>query len=425
MRKNYLWYNLFRLGITKTGLYFFYSKIEIIGQKNIPKNKPFILLPNHQNSFMDALLVCTHVPGYIFFLTRAGAFSTKFMNWFLRSLNMLPVYRVRDGLSSVTKNNEIFDFCVRSLEKRHPILVFPEANHDLRRRIRPLSKGFTRIAFDAEVQNNWQLDLQILPVGVNYSEHRRSRNRVSVVIEEPIPMQKYKELFEADERKAANSLKNEAAAAMKKTVMHVPNLDHYPLHQIVLTDLENDTRTYIQPEIANENVAKIDAHITSELAETARQVLEISNKYDISIKTIHGRKKPLIYLILLFPFYIFSWFNNIIPYLPVRKVINEKIKDHAFDASIKFLLGLILFPLFWWIIAGVLWISGVPNVYVLGYLVLSVFTSVFFKNSNLFLRGASMRARYKKMKETRPEDYKTFSKGLEILNEFRLKVLKE
>lgn len=67
MRKNYLWYNLFRLGITKTGLSLFYRKIEIVGRENIPKDKPFMILPNHQNSFMDALLVCTQMPGFIFF----------------------------------------------------------------------------------------------------------------------------------------------------------------------------------------------------------------------------------------------------------------------------------------------------------------------------------------------------------------------
>ncbi len=423
MRKNYLWYNLFRLGITKTGLSLFYRKIEIVGRENIPKDKPFMILPNHQNSFMDALVVCTQMPGFIFFLTRAGAFSTPFMNWFLRSLNMLPVYRVRDGLSSVTKNNEIFDQCVENLKKRHPILVFPEANHDLRRRVRPLSKGFTRIAFDAEAKNNWEMDLQMLPVGVNYEEHRRSRNKVRVVFGEPIPMKNYKEIFEQDERKAANQLKNDVSNGMKKTVMHVPNLDHYPAMQVVLTDLENDVSNYLNPDTANKNVAKVATVISEDEIEAGKNVVEISNAHDISVKTINGRKKPWILLILLSPLYLFSWVNNIIPYLPIRKMIRDKIKDKAFDASIKFVLGLALFPLFWILISLILLMSGVPALYIWIYLGLSVFTSIYFKTANTFLREATTKKRLEGLKKSHPDEYQSFINGLKTLNELRRKVL--
>lgn len=423
MRKNYLWYNLFRLGITKTGLHLFYRNIEIVGKKNIPKDKPFIILPNHQNSFMDALLVCSNMPGFIFFLTRAKAFSTPFMNWFLRSLNLLPVYRVRDGLSSVTKNNQIFDACVEYLGKGYPILVFPEANHDLRRRVRPLSKGFTRIAFDAEVKNNWEMDLQMVPVGVNYTEHRRSRNKVKVVWGEPIPMKNYKELFEQDERKAANKLKNDVASGMKKTVMHVPNLDHYPAMQVVLTELENEVDNYLDPEIVNERVEKVAAIISEDEIEAGKQIVEISNKHDISIKTINGRKKPWALLLLLSPLYLFSWVNNILPYQPVRKMIRDKIKDKAFDASIKFVMGLALFPLFWVAVSLVMWISGVPSIYIFGYLGLSAFTSIYYKTANIFLREALTKKRLQALKRDHPEEYKTFMDGLQKLNELRRKAL--
>jgi 1-acyl-sn-glycerol-3-phosphate acyltransferase len=423
MHKNYLWYQFWRYGITKTGLHFFYSNIEIEGKENIPKNKPVMVLPNHQNSFIDALLIVSHMPGFMFFLTRAGAFSTPFMNWFLRSLNMLPVYRVRDGLSSVTKNNEIFELCVKYLKKKFPVLVFPEANHDLRRRIRPLSKGFTRIAFDAEAQHDWKLDLQMLPVGVNYTEHRRSRNRVKVVFGKPIPMIKYREIYENDERKAANQLKKDVSDGMKKVVMHVPNLDHYPALQVVLTELENDVEKYITPEIVNERVKKVSEQLTPELIETGKKVVEISSKYDLSIKSIHGRKRPWLLWILMFPLYLFSWFNNILPYQPVKKIIREKIKDHAFDASIKFISGLALFPMFWGLVAIVLWLSPLPIEVVWGYLGLSVLTSVFFKNAILPFRVANNQKRLNQLEKENPDEYKSFMDGIKTLNEFRQKAL--
>lgn len=247
MRKNWLWYQFFRFPLVKSGLYFFYKKIIIEGKEHIPRNKPILFVPNHQNSFMDAFLVVVHTKPFTYFLTRAQAFNPPLLAKFLRSLNMLPVYRVRDGLSSVTKNNAIFDECIQYLKRNDAILIFPEANHDLKRRIRPLSKGFTRIAFDAEVQENWNMDLQIIPVGLNYTEHQRSRNAVKVVFGEPILMKQFQELYEKDERAAANALKKQVSDEMKKLVMHVPNLDHYPLSKIILDDLEDDPKNSLIP----------------------------------------------------------------------------------------------------------------------------------------------------------------------------------
>ncbi len=423
MRKNWLWYQTFRYLITKTGLYFFYKRIIIEGKHNIPKNKPLLFLPNHQNSFMDALLVATHANPYLYFLTRAKAFNPPLLGKFIRSLNMLPVYRVRDGLSSVTKNNAIFDECIRYLNRNDAILVFPEANHDLKRRIRPLSKGFTRIAFDAEVRSNWEMDLQVIPVGVNYTEHRRSRNDVKVVFGEPVLIKDFQELYEEDERNAANELKKQISDRMKKLVMHVQNLDHYPLNKILLDDLEDDPKQLIDPETANKNVEKIEAQANDTLYETAQKIYQIAEEHDFSIKSANGRKKPILALSLLSPLYLFSWINNVIPYQPVRKITTNLIKDHAFDASIKFILGLILFPLFWIFVSVILFLFNVPEMYIYGYIGLSMLTAIFFKNANLLVREAKEKSRLEEFRKSNPEGYQEFIDGIKTLNEFRSKVL--
>ena len=38
-------------------VHFFFGKVEIIGRENIPKNLPVIYSSNHQNAFMDALII--------------------------------------------------------------------------------------------------------------------------------------------------------------------------------------------------------------------------------------------------------------------------------------------------------------------------------------------------------------------------------
>lgn len=423
MRKNWLWYQFWRFIVVGFPLQFFYRKIKVEGRENVPRKTPILFLPNHQNSFMDAFLVVTSITNFVYFLTRAQAFNPPILGKFLRSLNMLPVYRVRDGISSVTKNKAIFDECIRYLKRNDAILIFPEANHNLKRRIRPLSKGFTRIAFDAEVRENWEMNLHVIPVGLNYSEHRRTRNSVKVVFGKPILMKQFKEQYENDEREAANSLKELVSKELQKLTMHVPNLDHYPLCKIILDDLEGEPKKLTDPGTVNNNIKIIEEKATPELYETAEKVYNLAEKQDFSIKTIHGRKKPKLAFTLFFPFYLFSWINNLIPYQAVRKIISKIIKDHAFDASIKFILGITVFPIFWVLISILMWLSGISPELISGYIGLSILTMPFFKRANLFLREMKERKKFSEFENSNPQEYSEFLKGIEILNEFRSKVL--
>ena len=383
MRKNYLFYQFFRVIITKWGLIFYYRKIRSIGREKIPKRTPVMFIPNHQNSFMDALLVVSTNWKYTFFLTRAQAFNTAFMRWFLENLNMLPVYRVRDGMSSVTKNNAIFERCIRMLKKNYAVLVFAEANHNLNRRIRPLSKGFTRIAFDAEQKNNWDLNLQIIPVGVNYTRHRESRNDVTVVYGDPIPMKQYQELFEQDKRKAANVLKNDVAKVMKQCTMHVQNAQHYFLHQVLLDDLADDRSHLVDPKKVRPLNEKLDQLASEEDYLAAQELLEIAEKQHIDLSRLQeyttDQQTPFWKRLLLSPFILLGFLNFRLAYIPVDKLIRNTIKDHAFDASIKFLVTAFLFPLSLSVISVALWVAGFSFNMLLIYWMASFFSLFGFK----------------------------------------------
>ncbi|MEQ9091092.1 MAG: lysophospholipid acyltransferase family protein [Balneola sp.] len=424
MRKNFLWYNFIRLGLVRTGLQFFYKKIHVVDKHKIPKGKPILLVPNHQNSFMDALLVTTTVFQTTSFLTRAKAFQSTFMNWFLRSLNLLPVYRVRDGMSEIQKNNEIFQTCVEYLTNGEAILVFAEANHDLKRRLRPFSKGFTRIAFDAEIKNDWNLDLYVQPVGVNYSDHQNSRNEVRVVFGDPIKVSDYRKEYEESERSAANSLKNQTSDNLKPLIMHVPKLDQYPLIKIALDEMEPDRAKLSHNEYMNALVQNAEKLQTPELISDAEHVLEVSEKNKLSIRTLSEVKLPMIKRVLLAPVYLLVWLNGIIPYQPARYIIKNKIQDKAFDVSIKFVLGLFLFPLFYLLVTCILLIIGVPAIWAWGYFLISLFTSTMFKRANELLRNLKEKKKIQQFRLSNPDIFNDLKAKLTRIAEFRKVVVK-
>lgn len=416
-----LWYELFRTVIVSPGLSFFYSRRILRGYDQLPKDKPILFVPNHQNSFMDALHVVTNCRHVIHFLTRAEAFNPPLMKRFLRSLNMLPVYRVRDGFSSIQKNEVIFEYCIRRLRKNEAVLIFAEANHDLKRRVRPFSKGFTRIAFGAASRNDWEMDLQVVPVGVNYDRHRKAATKVQVNFGEAIPVRNYRKLFEEDEKAAAQKLKEDTRMGLQKEVMHVNDLNEYPLHHILLDDMEKDRRKLIDPDIANKRVKKISDQADESLISRAKELLTVSKEAQFELIDLYQPVEANLFDLIMSPVYTFSLLNNALPYQPMRKVIHDLIKDHAFDASIKFVSALILFPLFYLIIFGLILLSGLGWETGFMYLVLSVVTLPIFIRA----KDLTKRQPLKVIAKEQPATARFISDELTFFEQLRDKLLGE
>jgi 1-acyl-sn-glycerol-3-phosphate acyltransferase len=419
MRKNYLWYQFFRYIIVRPALRLFYSDITVAGRKNIPGDKPILFVGNHQNSFLDALHLVTNTKLFIHFLTRAEAFQNPVLARFYRSINMLPVYRVRDGFSAVKKNKKIFNECFERLNQGNDaVLVFAEANHDPRRRVRPFSKGFTRIAFGAEEHFDWDLDLQVIPVGISYGGHKKSRTPVRVEFGECIPVSDFKEQYEEDDREAANQLKKVTSEGLKKVTMHVRNLNHYPLYHLLLDDLETDRKALLDPQIVNSRVAEIEPHVDDELVDKAERLLDKADTYEVELHDFVDPPRFGTKDVLLSPLYLFSLFNNALPYQVVRWMTNNYIEDHVFDASVKFLVGILL-PVYYLIISAVLRIIGIELPVIGGYFFLSLLTApMFVRIKDLLFSNTA-----KKLKKEHPDVYQSVKSQVEYFKKLREKIL--
>ena len=106
---------------------------------------PLFIIANHPNSFLDAIIIGAYYNRTVFFLARGDVFEKKIYRFFLNALNMIPVYRIRDGINSVEKNIAVFEQCFEILKKEKAIQIFAEGEHHQYRRIIPLKKGFARI----------------------------------------------------------------------------------------------------------------------------------------------------------------------------------------------------------------------------------------------------------------------------------------
>lgn len=227
------------------GLHGYHKKITVHGLEQVPKDKPVLFLPNHQSALLDVLLVgikCNRKP---YFLTRSDVFATGLLRTFFSYLRMIPIYRIRDGRSTLAKNDAIFDISSEVLQKGKALVMFPEANHNLERRVRPLSKGFTRVLFRALAADP-KLDIHIVPVGLNYKNATHFPDEVAVYYGKPIAVQ---ELYDrTDEKSSAAQIKNCVSEHLQQLTTHIQPQEHYGKIHSYLEALETD---FLNPHQAN------------------------------------------------------------------------------------------------------------------------------------------------------------------------------
>ena len=83
----------------------FYGEYIVVGRENIPINAPIIFAPNHIDALMDAVAVHSITPKNLplVFLARSDIFNNRWTAKLLRYLNMMPAFRMRDGMENLGK----------------------------------------------------------------------------------------------------------------------------------------------------------------------------------------------------------------------------------------------------------------------------------------------------------------------------------
>lgn len=164
--------------IMRKSLRFHYKAIEIKNMSQLPPSGPTIIAASHPNSFLDAIIVAAFCKRKLFFLARSDVFKNPIANAILRSLNLIPIYRLSEGKNHLSKNDITFKHCHKLLEKGEALLIFVEGISLIDKKIRPPKKGLARIAFGAEESNGFQLGVKIMPLGINYEKAKSYHNNV-------------------------------------------------------------------------------------------------------------------------------------------------------------------------------------------------------------------------------------------------------
>ena len=368
IHKYNLFYKILRF-LAMFGVSNYYRRIQIIGKENIPYGSRFIITPNHQNALMDAMAVLYSVEEKdIIFVARADIFKKKSQKKILTLFKMLPIYRIRDGVQELSKNEEIFERSVRILTAQVPVCLMPEGNHGDKRKLRNFVKGAFRIAFRAQELTGEEESLKILPVGLDYKHYQKYYTDLLIVIGEPINVIDYMDDYNESQPKGLNTLRDRVAEEMKKLMIHISNDELYDLYQDMRHIWNSRMRKMIgirgeslfdQFKADKVMIRIFDSKYDTE-PDALRSLAEKTSSYIKNLKALNMRNKviekrggsfismiiPFILLLVTFPVAFYGFINNWFPFnIPVRKTRN--IKDKQFQSSFKFVFSLMLFPVFY------------------------------------------------------------------------------
>lgn len=299
-----LFYACFKL-FMKLTLRIYFRRVRIEGLENVPRNKPLLVTPNHQNAFLDPLLTGAFIPIPLHFLTRSDIFK-KWNRPFMKALNMMPIYRIRDGYQTLSKNEAVFESCKELFNDSKSVLIFPEGNHGEHHYLRPLTKGAARIAIQSQLSINE--DLMILPVGLNYYNHLAPRSTVRIVFGKPISVSDFHRVYNENEAKGLIALRDAISNGMKDALAIPEEIDDY----------ENRKNTLFKEENSSLSLEELRGLPT-----------------DHDATAPPSKRKHIMPRIF-----------NPVPYFIINKVLS-KFDDYVFHSSLKFAVGLFVFPIWW------------------------------------------------------------------------------
>jgi len=127
---------------------------------------PVLLVVNHPDSFLDAVIVGALYPRKINYLARGDVFRNPVFGFLLRQLNMLPVFRQREGKEHLHLNANTFQKAVDCLRNDGIVLIFIEGICLNTHELQPFKKGASRILESAQAEGIFPI-VQI--AGIGYS----------------------------------------------------------------------------------------------------------------------------------------------------------------------------------------------------------------------------------------------------------------
>ena len=357
----------------------FFNQISIQNKQIVPNTSPIIFVANHPNFFMDPLIIGSYCPRQLYFFAKSTLFNSPLKKRILTRLNLVPVYRKIDDKENMGGNVNSFNKGYRILENNGAFLIFPEGISVGKRVLEKIKTGAARIGLEAELKNDFALNIVIIPIGLSYSDQVRFRSNIMIRFGSPIELSKFEKEYKRNEVETVKKV----TLIIEKSLNNLTN--YYQTDQIedIVQGLEliykMELMTELGMEVDNKNddfiISKIltdavqwykdnEPALIIEFREKLNEYIDLLKQLDIRDEFLDpvrqekrgwGKTKTILFLVIGSPLFIWGIITNYIPYILPRVLVEITNKDQSEEASWKLIYGFIFFVFYYAVSITFIW----------------------------------------------------------------------
>lgn len=364
----------FLRGLARLVLRIFFRRVEVVGEERIPLDHPVVLVANHVNGLVDAVLVVGMLPVWPRLLAKSTLWKNPVVRPFLEMAQVIPVYRKQDEVDTA-QNEKTFEMAHKVLIAGGAMALFPEGTSHNEPTLKPLKTGLARIVLGAE-RKHPGLGVRIVPVGLIFSQRDKFRSRALVQVGEPIDPAVEVDLDRTDNQAAVRALTARVDQGLKQVTLNYPSweaawligraaelygrgqmdvprgrrlAEHFQVHRAFVEGYEDLCRRYPQKVEAVEGaVREYDRLLTAFRLRDD----QVASAYPPN-PVVRFVLTTVVRLLVHLPLAAVGTVLNILPFFLVRLISRLVAKHPDQIATYKVFGGLVAYPLFWTIQAVV------------------------------------------------------------------------
>lgn len=365
----------------------FYPRIEVQGQDYIPPTGPVIFVANHPNGLLDPMVLTASTGRPVRFLAASYLFRIPVIGLCMRAFDALPVYRDTDQdiadkplKDVVARNDAIFADCRSWLAKRGALALFPEGTTHSGSKLLRLRSGVARIGLGAEVDGDWNIGVQIVPVGLWYQNKSTFRSSVLVVFGEPLTLADYQAAYTAKPAQTLRTVTAQITRSLGTVVLQAESRELLEAAPILaawtrpagppatLAERRAATQTLLA---AYEKLSVIDPGRVDMLTTQARRYARTLRLFgiddpwalEVPLPQYQSLARRAVKLLMSAPFASAGFIFSYIPYRLSRPIARRLAhNDETQMGHYKLIVGACLLPFGWLIWSGIAgWIWGIPH----------------------------------------------------------------
>ena len=351
----------------------FYRRIDVIGLSRVPRESPLVVVANHHNALVDALLLLGALPRTLRPIAKAPLFRYPVLGLLLRLAGAIPVHRRHESEAGPDRNAVAFARVAALLGAGEAIVVFPEGVSQPEPLLMPLRTGAARLVLDAEQRHAGALGVTVLPVGLVYEEPGTFRiGRALVLVGEPVPMRDLVARYAAEPIPTVRALTDRIAAALRALVIEAE--DRRTLRLMGAVERLWTMSEARDPASRAAWMRRVMAGYTRLRQEAPARVARFREELERYEKEreIAGLDAPLLRtypvaqvlryavregasLVLGAPLALWGVVVHAMPYHVTRLIVRLLRAEDDMVATLKLVVGVLVYPIFWaaetWVVA--------------------------------------------------------------------------